>query len=39
LALVSRVVARRSGDVSIEVSSLGGASFDVWLPAQAAVEA
>jgi len=32
LALVSRVVTRRSGRVAITDSELGGASFDVWLP-------
>ncbi|MDU0290968.1 sensor histidine kinase [Saccharothrix longispora] len=32
LALVSRVVTRRSGRVEISDSELGGASFDVWLP-------
>ncbi|KOX14163.1 histidine kinase [Saccharothrix sp. NRRL B-16348] len=32
LALVSRVVTRRSGQVRITDSELGGASFDVWLP-------
>ncbi|HUQ61870.1 sensor histidine kinase [Lentzea sp.] len=32
LALVSRVVTRRSGRVAINDSELGGASFDVWLP-------
>jgi two-component system CitB family sensor kinase len=32
LALVSRVVTRRSGQVAITDSELGGASFDVWLP-------
>lgn len=32
LALVSRVVTRRSGRVEITDSELGGASFDVWLP-------
>ncbi|MFD9705599.1 ATP-binding protein [Lentzea sp. NPDC059081] len=32
LALVSRVVTRRSGRVAISDSELGGASFDVWLP-------
>ncbi len=32
LALVSRVVTRRNGRVDITDSSLGGASFDVWLP-------
>lgn len=32
LALVSRVVTRRSGQVEITDSELGGASFDVWLP-------
>ncbi|SDG92954.1 two-component system, CitB family, sensor kinase [Lentzea fradiae] len=32
LALVSRVVTRRSGRVEIRDSELGGASFDVWLP-------
>ncbi|ONI86632.1 histidine kinase [Saccharothrix sp. ALI-22-I] len=32
LALVSRVVTRRSGRVRISESELGGASFDVWLP-------
>ncbi|GAA1284744.1 sensor histidine kinase [Saccharothrix xinjiangensis] len=32
LALVSRVVTRRSGRVEVSDSELGGASFDVWLP-------
>ncbi|KJK45166.1 histidine kinase [Lentzea aerocolonigenes] len=32
LALVSRVVTRRSGHVAITDSEMGGASFDVWLP-------
>ncbi|MFD1147580.1 ATP-binding protein [Saccharothrix hoggarensis] len=32
LALVSRVVTRRSGRVRVTESELGGASFDVWLP-------
>lgn len=35
LALVSRVVTRRSGRVEVSDSELGGASFDVWLPAPA----
>jgi two-component system CitB family sensor kinase len=39
LALVSRVVTRRDGRVDVGESSLGGASFDVWLPTPVGVRA